>query len=150
MDFIVAAEDRDAAAEALRAGRSHGRATARGLVVQGLLGRRDGRRAAALNGRDVDAATLARATEREVLSVVMPVSDVTDVLVAKLCALNEQQADLGKVLPVARAVREQVDWAQVAREIGAHDVAVACLYLLRRLGVASDGDGVSEVLHLAH
>jgi hypothetical protein len=148
VDFMVAADDRDAAAEALRAADLKVdqppedwlfKVYSDGAMVDVLL---------ALNGRDVDAATLGRASEREVLSVVMPVSDITDVLVAKLCALNEQQADLGKVLPVARAVREQVDWEQVAREIQDHDVAVACLYLLRRLGVAATGDGVDETLRL--
>jgi hypothetical protein len=101
-----------------------------------------------INGRDVDAAMLARAHDVEVLSVVMPVSDMTDVLVGKLCALNEQRCDLNKVLPAARAVREQVDWARTAREIAGYDVALACLFLLRRLGVAPAGDEIDEVLRL--
>jgi hypothetical protein len=101
-----------------------------------------------INGRDVDAAMLARAHDIEVLSVVMPVSDMTDVLVGKLCALNEQRCDLNKVLPAARAVREQVDWARTAQEIAGYDVALACLFLLRRLGVAPAGDEIDEVLRL--
>jgi hypothetical protein len=68
--------------------------------------------------------------------VVMPVIAATDLLIGKLAALNEQAADLGKVLPTARALREQIDWTRVERETADNDVAVACLVLLRRLRVA--------------
>jgi hypothetical protein len=101
-----------------------------------------------INGRDVDAEMIGRARELEVLSVTMPVSDITDVLVGKMCALNEQQCDLNKVLPAARAVREQIDWDRTAREVAGNDVALACLFLLRRLGVAPAGDEVDEALVL--
>lgn len=101
-----------------------------------------------LNGKDVGAEMLGRARELEVLSVMMPVTDITDVVVGKLCALNEQRCDLNTVLPVARAVREQVDWERVAREIAGNDVAVACLYLLRRLEVVPSGAAVDEALAL--
>jgi hypothetical protein len=99
-------------------------------------------------GHPVGPEMLGRAQRREVLSVWMPVSDVTDVLVGKLCALNEQQADLNRVLPAARAVREQVDWERAAQEIDGNDVAVACLYLLRRLGVVPDGPVVEQTLRV--
>ncbi len=80
---------------------------------------------------------LGRAHEREVLSVLMPVVDATDLLVGKLAALNEHDAaDLGKVLPTARALREQIDWERAEAETATNDLAVACLFLLRRLGVA--------------
>ena len=101
-----------------------------------------------INGRDVDTEMISRAYDIEVLSVVMPVSDITDVLVGKMRALNEQRCDLNKVLPSARAVREQVDWERVAREIVGNDLALACLYLLRRLGVAPDGPEIDEALRL--
>ncbi len=101
-----------------------------------------------INGRDVDDAMISRAYDIEVLSVTMPVSDITDVLVGKMCALNEQRCDLNKVLPSARAVREQVDWTRAAQEVAGNDLALACLYLLRRLGVAPGGDGVDEALRL--
>ncbi|HEY2196043.1 MAG TPA: hypothetical protein VGH76_27620 [Actinomycetospora sp.] len=97
-------------------------------------------------GHPVGPEMLGRALEKEVLSVWMPVSEVTDVLVGKLCALNEQRCDLNTVLPAARAVREQVDWERAAREVAGNDVAVACLYLLRRLGVVPAGPAVEETL----
>jgi hypothetical protein len=80
---------------------------------------------------------LGRAHKREVLSVLMPVVDATDLMIGKLAALNEHDsADLGKVLPTARALREQIDWARTEAETADNDLAVACLFLLRRLGVA--------------
>ena len=148
VDVVVRPDDAGAAAEALRdAGLQVEqppedwlfKVYSDGAMVDVLL---------QINGRDVDAAMLARARDIEVLSVVMPVSDMTDVLVGKLCALNEQRCDLNKVLPAARAVREQVDWARTAQEIAGYDVALACLFLLRRLGVAPAGDEIDEVLRL--
>ena len=148
VDVVVRPDDAGAAAEALRdAGLQVEqppedwlfKVYSDGAMVDVLL---------QINGRDVDAAMLARARDIEVLSVVMPVSDMTDVLVGKLCALNEQRCDLTKVLPAARAVREQVDWARTAQEIAGYDVALACLFLLRRLGVAPAGDEIDEVLRL--
>jgi hypothetical protein len=99
-------------------------------------------------GHPVGDEMLGRARDKEVLSVWMPVSDVTDVLVGKLCALNEQRCDLGTVLPAARAVREQVDWERAAREVAGNDVAVACIYLLRRVGVVPPGPAVDATLRL--
>ena len=99
-------------------------------------------------GHPVGPEMLGRAREKEVLSVWMPVSDVTDVLIGKLCALNEQRCDLNIVLPAARAVREQVDWERAAHEVAGNDVAVACLYLLRRLGVVPPGPVVEETVRL--
>ncbi len=148
VDVVVRPGDAEAAAEALRdAGLQVDQPPedwlfkifSDGAMVDVLL---------QVNGRDVDDAMLSRARDMEVLSVTMPVSDITDVLVGKLGALNEQRCDLNKVLPSARAVREQVDWERTARGIAGNDVAVACLYLLRRLGVVPAGDVVDETLRL--
>jgi hypothetical protein len=89
-----------------------------------------------LAGESVDDALLARAVEQEVLSVRMPVVDATDLLIGKLAALNEHACDLSKVLPTARALREKIDWPRAEAATGWNDIAVACLYLLRRIGVA--------------
>ena len=70
-----------------------------------------------------------------VLSVQMPVLDATDLVVSKLMALDEHYCDFGRMLPVARALREQVDWAQVSREVADNDFAVVFLVLLDRLGI---------------
>ena len=84
----------------------------------------------------VEAPLLGRAVDVEVLSVRMPVLSATDLLVTKMLALTEHACDYGKVLPSARALREQVDWPQV-REATAHNpFAAALLVLLERLEVA--------------
>ena len=89
-----------------------------------------------IGGVPVEHPLLERASEVEVLSVRMPVLSATDVVTAKLAALTEQQCDYSKVLPVARALREQVDWDRVRSDVADNDFAVACLFLLDRLGVA--------------
>jgi hypothetical protein len=87
------------------------------------------------NGEPVTHDYLAAGDELEVESVVMPVLSATALLLAKLSALDERSCDLGKVIPAARAVREQVDWDEVASAVAGHDFAEVTLDLLRRLGV---------------
>ena len=73
-------------------------------------------------------------------SVRMPVFSTTRLMVDKLNALEEHACDFGAILPVARAVREQVDWCQVAEQTRDNDFAAALLFLLDRLGIApADG-----------
>ncbi|WP_110183183.1 nucleotidyltransferase [Nocardioides solisilvae] len=78
---------------------------------------------------------LADADEIEVISVVMPVLSATRLMVHKLHAMDERYCDFGKLLPVARALREQVDWAQVRKETDDNEFAVAFLFLLERLRI---------------
>jgi hypothetical protein len=75
------------------------------------------------------------ATEREVISVVMPVLSATDVLVSKLLALDEHYCDLATVLPVVRALREQVDWGMVRERTEGEPFAETVLFLADRLGL---------------
>lgn len=89
-----------------------------------------------VNGRTVDESLLGRAQEVEVCSIRMPVLSATDLVITKMLALTEQSCDLGKVLPSARALREQVDWPQVRREIEHNPFARATLFLLEELEVA--------------
>jgi hypothetical protein len=71
----------------------------------------------------------------EVLSVEMPVLSATELLVQKMAAMNEHACDFGRLLPVARALREQVDWGRVRDETKDNDYAAAFLFLGERLGV---------------
>jgi len=88
-----------------------------------------------INSSPVDTAVLDRAEEQEVLSIVMPVLSATDVLTAKLNALDEHYCDYSKLLPVARALREQVDWDRVRADTAENDFGVTGLFLLDRLGI---------------
>jgi hypothetical protein len=86
-------------------------------------------------GCPVETELIDRADELSVLSVHMPVLAATDIVVTKLMALDEHYCDFAKMLPVARALREQVDWPHVEREVAGNDFAVVFLQLLGRLGV---------------
>jgi hypothetical protein len=88
-----------------------------------------------LNGEPVTHALLAEAEEMEVESVWLPVLGATALLKTKLAALDERACDLAKVLPAARAVREQVDWDAVAAATADNPFAVVTLDLMARLGV---------------
>jgi hypothetical protein len=87
-------------------------------------------------GDPVQTELMERAQEIEVLSIRMPVLSATDLLVTKLLALSEQSCDYGKVLPSARALREQVAWDEVRRRTGHNPYATAALFLLERLDIA--------------
>jgi hypothetical protein len=75
------------------------------------------------------------ASEIEVVSVQMPVLSATELLVQKMKAMDEHYCDFGKMLPVARALREQVDWPRVRTEVAENDFAVGFMFLLERLRI---------------
>ncbi len=75
------------------------------------------------------------ADELEVISVQMPVLSATELLVHKLTSLDEHWCDFGWLLPVARALREQVDWDLVRRRTCENDFAAAFLFLAERLRI---------------
>ena len=139
VDFVVAEEDRERAAELLRDA---------GLEVvqppEDWLFKVDcGEEAVVdvlfrLGGVPVERGMLREVDELEVESVMMPVLAATTLLTTKLNALDEHDCDLAKVLPAARAVREQVDWADVAAETRHNDFAVVTLILLARLGIIDE------------
>ena len=93
------------------------------------------------SGEPVQRERLASVDEIEVESVRMPVLSTTELMVDKLNALEEHACDFGKVVPVARAVREQVDWAVVEERTKGNDFAAAMLFLLGRLGVVEGVGG---------
>ncbi|UNX53897.1 hypothetical protein MF406_13075 [Georgenia sp. TF02-10] len=94
-------------------------------------------------GRDpVGEDMLDRTSEHTVFGVPMPVLPATDVLAEKLRVLTEQRCDFGNLLPVARALREQVDWAEVAARTADNPYAAAFLFLLERLGIIAPRDEV--------
>jgi hypothetical protein len=83
----------------------------------------------------VESDLIERSEVLPVLSVQMPVLRATDIIVTKLMALDEHYCDFSRMLPVARALREQVDWAEVSRAVAGNDFAVVFLELLDRLDV---------------
>jgi hypothetical protein len=137
VDLAVAEQDADAAAATLAdAGFVIERtpedwllkAHSEGEVVVDVLHR--------LNGRPVDHALLSRSDEYEVLAIRMQVLRPTDIVVVKLHSLSEHHCDFATLLPVVRAVREQLDWARIRRETAGNDFAAAFLVLTDRLGIS--------------
>jgi len=94
-------------------------------------------------GRPATREVVQEADEFEVLSVQMPVLSATVLMIHKLSALDEHWCDFGRLLPVARALREQVDWDRVRRETTDNDFAVAFLFLAERLRIAPEGGSVA-------
>jgi hypothetical protein len=85
--------------------------------------------------RPVTREQLARADELRVDSVVMPVQPATDILASKVLALTEHFCDLGRLFPHARALREQIDWPALRREVAGWPFARAFLDLCDDLNI---------------
>ena len=78
---------------------------------------------------------LDRAEVRDVLAMKMKVLRLEDVFVTKLLSYNEHHLDYLGLLAVARAVREQLDWAEVAATVDHSPFGAAFLTLVERLGI---------------
>ncbi|MFF4871708.1 nucleotidyltransferase family protein [Streptomyces sp. NPDC000961] len=88
-----------------------------------------------LAGRPVTTELLSRAQTLPVDSVHMPVIAPTDLMVSRLLAFSDHHCDFGTLLPVARGLRERIDWARVRQETEGSPMAAAFLYLLELLHV---------------
>ncbi|MGW0564733.1 nucleotidyltransferase family protein [Streptomyces sp. NPDC003016] len=78
---------------------------------------------------------LSRAQTLPVDSVHMPVLSPTDLMGSLLDAFSEHHCDFGAVLPIARTLREKIDWSRLRREHQDSPMPDAFLYLLERLDV---------------
>ncbi|WP_436842912.1 hypothetical protein [Streptomyces venezuelae] len=96
-----------------------------------------------LGGEPVTSELLGRAVQLPVDSVQMPVLAPTDLVRALLAAFSEHHCDFGAVLPIARLLRERVDWESLRDAFGDAPMPAAFLYLLERLEVIAPrgGDG---------
>lgn len=65
----------------------------------------------------------------------MPVMSATVLMIHKLRAFTPHACDFATALPLARALREQVDWKRVSELSDASPYASAFLYLLTRLEI---------------
>jgi hypothetical protein len=78
---------------------------------------------------------LERAEEMEVQATRMKVLAPTDILATKLLALKEHEVDYDSVLEISRALREQVDWANLRARTEHSPYAKAFFTLVEELGV---------------
>jgi hypothetical protein len=87
------------------------------------------------NGEPVTDEVLKRAVRMRVGPADMPVATATDLMVDKLKVFGPHRCDFTEVLPIARALREQVDWKQVWDRTVESPYAEAFLLLLKRLDI---------------
>lgn len=89
-----------------------------------------------LQGRPVTRELTGRAAEFEVLGMRFPVLPPTEIMAAKLGSLSEHYCDFAALLPVVRAVREQLDWARLRADAEGQPFAEAFLFLTDRLSIS--------------
>lgn len=79
--------------------------------------------------RPVDDDVLADTTSMKVAAVTMPVLSATTLMVHKLLTFNEHHCDFSRGLPLARSLRERIDWPRVRRDTKDSPYAAAFLRL---------------------
>jgi hypothetical protein len=84
--------------------------------------------------------TLADTTPISVSAILMPVISATVLMEHKLLTFGQHYCDFAKALPLARSLREQIDWSRVREATSASPYAQAFLYLLERLDVIKHAD----------
>ena len=93
-----------------------------------------------LGGTPVTAGLLETAREHEVLGIRIPVLPSTPIVIAKLLSLSEHYCDFAPLLLGVRAVREQLDWAEIRNATRDQPFAEAFLFLAERLGLVTPLD----------
>ena len=86
-------------------------------------------------GLPIDDEVIARGDEMSVLSMEMRVMAIEDVLITKLMAITEHSLRFEGLLAIARALREQIDWAQVRSATASSPFARAFFVLLEGLEI---------------
>lgn len=134
-DFCVRPEDADTAIKALEEGGIAMRRAPEDWLVKGRSGGEEIDLIFELARRPVSTELLGRASVKAVDSVWMPVLSPTDLMDSRLAALCEHYCDFGDLLPMARMLREQIDWDRLVRDHRGAPLADAFFYLLARLRV---------------
>lgn len=88
------------------------------------------------NERPVTDAVLARAEPMRVGAASVPVVTATDIVADKLLVFGPHRCDFAELLPIVRALREQVDWWEVWAQTAGSPFAEAFLLLAARLEIA--------------
>jgi hypothetical protein len=86
-------------------------------------------------GLPIDDDVIARGEEMSVLSMQMRVMAIEDVLITKLMAITEHSLRYESLLSIARALREQIDWAHVRAATSSSPFARAFFVLLEGLEI---------------
>jgi hypothetical protein len=94
--------------------------------------------------RPVTDETLADTTPISINAIQLPVISATLLMEHKLLSFSQQYCDLAKALPLARSLREQIDWPRVRDNTAGSPYAEVFLILLDRLGVVPLADTCPE------
>jgi len=89
-------------------------------------------------GLPVDDELIGRGEELSVLGMDIRVMALEDVMATKLMALTEHSLRYESLLQIARALREQIDWADVRARTAESPFARAFFVLLDGLGIVPD------------
>jgi len=88
-----------------------------------------------LADRPVTEAMIARAEPINTAALSLPVLEATDLVISWILPLSEHACDYGSLLPMVRAMREQVDWDRVASVVAPSPYASTFVTLLERLRI---------------
>ena len=94
-------------------------------------------------GMEMTDEVLARGEVLSVLGMEMRVMALEDVLVTKLMALSEHSLRYESLLPIARALRERVDWDDVRARTSDSPFARAFFVMLEGLGVVTGAESTT-------
>jgi hypothetical protein len=86
-----------------------------------------------VNGVVVTDSAIADAQELELLGLRLPVLPPTPIMIAKLRSLTEHYCDFTPLIPVVRAVREQLHWDEIREQTRDEPYAEAFVFLVDRL-----------------
>ena len=84
----------------------------------------------------------ARADTLPIEAVATPVMALDDVVVTMLCAIDEHTLEYTRLVALARALREQIDWPSLRTRTAASPYAAAFFTLVEGLGIAPASAGI--------
>jgi hypothetical protein len=88
------------------------------------------------SGLEITDEVLARADTISVMALGTPVMALEDALVTMLCALDEHSLDYTRLIAIARALREQIDFPRLQARTSDHPYANAFFTLAEELGLS--------------
>jgi len=135
VDFTIREADADRALEALDHAGIHTERPPEGWLVKAWVDEVLVDLIYRPSGIDVDDEFFDRCAELSVAAVRMRVMGADDIFRTKLLALSEHNLDLEPLLSYARALREQVDWSDVAAAVESSPFARTFMFLARELGI---------------
>jgi hypothetical protein len=89
------------------------------------------------SGLEITDEVFERADAIPVMAVATPVMALEDVLVTMLCSIDEHTLDYSRLVAIARALREQIDWGGLRARTAASPYTPAFFTLVESLGIAS-------------